>query len=458
MIPAYVEREFAFLLDGDRSAAAGTGSTSSGSRAPMPLPRPRRRGRRPRGPAGRTWSRPSLPGLYPERVTITDYKSSDVRDPAQARQRARDSLQLQIYAMAYQAQTGRLPDAVALHFLDSGLVGLGARGPAAARRRPAQRIREAAAGIRRRDFTAKPGSARVLVLPVPRDLPVQRRPRVSASRARSRYDAITFDFGNTLLPVDRARPPRGRGGHRPAARAERLGPFALDAFLAAWAEERERQFREEVPRFREVDIAERLVRVLARLRGMAPPTPDDVAWDHAAAARHSDAGRDRVGRRGLLSRRSSRPCRSRPAVARVLADLARDHRLAVLSNWPLATTIDRYVEAAGWTPHLAAIVVSQRVGTIKPHPAIFAAALGRRSAIPSRADPPRRRRLGRGRRRRAKRGRLARRVPRGPARTTRRCRAASATDRSSRTWSSRRLDELAGGARPAIGRAVAASR
>ena len=29
---------------------------------------------------------------------------------------------------------------------------------------------------------------------------------------------------------------------------------------------------------------------------------------------------------------------------------------------------------AGWTPYLAAIVVSQRVGTIKPHPAIFAAA------------------------------------------------------------------------------------
>ncbi len=37
-------------------------------------------------------------------------------------------------------------------------------------------------------------------------------------------------------------------------------------------------------------------------------------------------------------------------------------------------TIDRYVEAAGWAPHLAAVVVSQRVGTIKPHPAIFAAA------------------------------------------------------------------------------------
>ena len=46
----------------------------------------------------------------------------------------------------------------------------------------------------------------------------------------------------------------------------------------------------------------------------------------------------------------------------------------MLSNWPLATTIDRYVEAAGWSPYLRAVVVSQRVGTIKPYPAIFAAA------------------------------------------------------------------------------------
>ena len=66
---------------------------------------------------------PTLGIMGRERVTITDYKSSDVRDPAKARQRARESLQLQIYAMGYEAMTGRLPDAVALHFLDSGLVG-----------------------------------------------------------------------------------------------------------------------------------------------------------------------------------------------------------------------------------------------------------------------------------------------------------------------------------------------
>jgi HAD superfamily hydrolase (TIGR01509 family) len=53
---------------------------------------------------------------------------------------------------------------------------------------------------------------------------------------------------------------------------------------------------------------------------------------------------------------------------------ARGFALAILSNWPLASTIDRFAEAQGWTRHLRAIVVSQRVGTIKPHPAIFRAA------------------------------------------------------------------------------------
>jgi DNA helicase-2/ATP-dependent DNA helicase PcrA len=95
--------------------------------------------------------------LGPEQVTITDYKSSDVRDPALARQRARDSLQLQIYAMAYEAMTGRLPDAVQLHFLDSGLVGRAEVEPGRLEKARG-RIATAAAGIRARDYTPKPSA------------------------------------------------------------------------------------------------------------------------------------------------------------------------------------------------------------------------------------------------------------------------------------------------------------
>jgi DNA helicase-2/ATP-dependent DNA helicase PcrA len=98
---------------------------------------------------------PTLEIMGREHVTITDYKSSDLRDPARARQRARESLQLQIYAMGYEAMTGRLPDQLALHFLDSGLVGrvdVDRRRLAKAR----ERMATAAAGIRARDYAPTP--------------------------------------------------------------------------------------------------------------------------------------------------------------------------------------------------------------------------------------------------------------------------------------------------------------
>jgi DNA helicase-2/ATP-dependent DNA helicase PcrA len=132
VIPAMVERSFSFLLDGDRvrgrmdrvDVIGGTGAAEGGA-AP------------------------------PEQVVITDYKSSDVRDPARARERARDSLQLQIYALAYQAEAGRLPDAVQLWFLESGLVGRAEVDP---KRLDKVRdsIRRVAAGIRSLRFEASP--------------------------------------------------------------------------------------------------------------------------------------------------------------------------------------------------------------------------------------------------------------------------------------------------------------
>lgn len=183
--------------------------------------------------------------------------------------------------------------------------------------------------------------------------------------------AITFDFGNTLVAVDRAAL-HAVVEATAAAVVVRLGPFDVDQFMAIWAEERQRQFREEVPRFREVDLAERFVRVLARLRGMAPPSPGDL-WDQATASQFSGPAEIDWAVE-TYSRAFVEVLPPAPAVGLLLERLARQYRLAILSNWPLAVTIDRYVEAAGWAPHLAAVVVSQRVGTIKPHRAIFAAA------------------------------------------------------------------------------------
>jgi DNA helicase-2/ATP-dependent DNA helicase PcrA len=148
VIPAYVERDFSFSLDGDRvrgrwdrvdiepaDEAAPDTTSDAAPHADVVSPT--------LGLTGR------------ERVTITDYKSSDVRDPVRARQRARDSLQLQIYAMGYEALSGRLPDHLQLHFLDSGLVGRVEVDPARLAK-ARRKIATAAAGMRARDYTPKP--------------------------------------------------------------------------------------------------------------------------------------------------------------------------------------------------------------------------------------------------------------------------------------------------------------
>jgi putative hydrolase of the HAD superfamily len=184
--------------------------------------------------------------------------------------------------------------------------------------------------------------------------------------------AITIDFGNTLVRVDRPglRDVVEVTGH--ALVAAGVIPERA-AFLRAWTEERERQFREEVPQLREVDIEQRAVRVIARLRGMSAP-PSDKPWDDVAAAEHVTTAdvHDVVEAYSAAFVDRMEPVGDAMGTLRRLTE--RGFALAILSNWPLALTIDRFAEAQGWLPYLRSIVVSQRVGTIKPHPAIFRAA------------------------------------------------------------------------------------
>ena len=201
-----------------------------------------------------------------------------------------------------------------------------------------------------------------------------------------RVTAITLDFGNTLVRVDRA-------GLRAVVEdtADDLGLRGLvtdrAAFLAAWAEERERQFREEVPEFHEVDITQRAVRVLARLRGATQPSREQRWDDLAAAARVEPQEVDIVvdAYSGAFISRMTPVPDARAILERLSG---RGFALAILSNWPLAATIDRFAEANGWLPYLKAIVVSQRVGTIKPHPAIFRAAEAALGLVLAPGDEP----------------------------------------------------------------------
>jgi ATP-dependent DNA helicase UvrD/PcrA len=89
-------------------------------------------------------------------VVITDYKSGDMKDPERARVRARDSLQLQLYALAWEAEHGERPDAVELHFLEGDVVG---RVTPTTRQldRAREKLASAASGIRAEEFDATPG-------------------------------------------------------------------------------------------------------------------------------------------------------------------------------------------------------------------------------------------------------------------------------------------------------------
>jgi len=118
--PAHVEREFGFNLGPDHV-----------------------RGR---------WDRVDEPDEGP---VIIDYKSSDIRDPKKADERARESLQLKIYALAWREMFGRLPVRVELRFLESGLAGR--HSPTEADVAEAiTAIKAAAQGIRARSYEATP--------------------------------------------------------------------------------------------------------------------------------------------------------------------------------------------------------------------------------------------------------------------------------------------------------------
>lgn len=86
---------------------------------------------------------------------IIDFKTSDVREQKNANQKAKESIQLMLYALAYKENFKTLPAGCELHFVESGLVGR-----AVFEEKHIQKalcmIDEVAKGIRTRDYAAKP--------------------------------------------------------------------------------------------------------------------------------------------------------------------------------------------------------------------------------------------------------------------------------------------------------------
>jgi DNA helicase-2/ATP-dependent DNA helicase PcrA len=89
------------------------------------------------------------------RVTLLDFKTGAVDDPKKAQERAAESVQLDLYALAFLRTRGRLPDWVELRFLETGLSG--GRRPTVERAEAMEaQVREVASAVRARAFPARP--------------------------------------------------------------------------------------------------------------------------------------------------------------------------------------------------------------------------------------------------------------------------------------------------------------
>lgn len=89
-------------------------------------------------------------------AVIIDFKTSELNKQKDADRRAKESVQLGIYALAYQNIFGKLPKRVELHFLESGLIGTDKKDEDDLGKVKEQ-IKEVSVGLRKRIFEPTPG-------------------------------------------------------------------------------------------------------------------------------------------------------------------------------------------------------------------------------------------------------------------------------------------------------------
>jgi DNA helicase-2/ATP-dependent DNA helicase PcrA len=95
--------------------------------------------------------------LTNDQAVIIDFKSSEVSEQKDADKRARESLQLKLYAAAWQHTEGGLPARLELHFLETGLVGTVVVDQEEIETTE-RKILQVADKIREQDFKATPGA------------------------------------------------------------------------------------------------------------------------------------------------------------------------------------------------------------------------------------------------------------------------------------------------------------
>jgi DNA helicase-2/ATP-dependent DNA helicase PcrA len=91
------------------------------------------------------------------KIYIIDYKSSEIKDQAEADKRARISLQLALYALVAKEKYGKLPEGEELYFLASGIIGKTKKKDEDLQKAE-EKIEEVAEGIRKEKFPAIPSA------------------------------------------------------------------------------------------------------------------------------------------------------------------------------------------------------------------------------------------------------------------------------------------------------------
>jgi len=88
-------------------------------------------------------------------VVIMDFKTSQISAQKDADKRVKESLQLRLYALAYHAVFGAMPERVALYFLESGIIGIHHIEDSDLEE-VKEKIKEVSVGIRNKNFPATP--------------------------------------------------------------------------------------------------------------------------------------------------------------------------------------------------------------------------------------------------------------------------------------------------------------
>ncbi|MFQ5901700.1 MAG: RecB family exonuclease, partial [Thermodesulfobacteriota bacterium] len=86
---------------------------------------------------------------------IIDFKTSEIKEQKKADDRARKSIQLNLYVIAYRECFNKMPAGAELHFLESGLVGNASPGEKEIAK-TLEIVEKVASGIRAADYTARP--------------------------------------------------------------------------------------------------------------------------------------------------------------------------------------------------------------------------------------------------------------------------------------------------------------